>query len=80
MSEWQPIETAPMKGKFLVFGGEWVAESRDGGDPRTPAGVVMVNRSGRPKFYVADSDEFWPWIDSPTHWMPLPAPPQTAST
>ncbi len=74
--QWQPIESAPTKGSFLVFGGHWVSESRDSND-RKPSDVAHVNRnSGYRKFYVANSEEFWPYIDGPTHWQPLPAPPE----
>lgn len=76
MTDWQPIDTAPTKGSFLVFGGHWVSESKDGND-RKPCDVAHVNRnSGYRKFYVANSDEFWPYIDGPTHWTPLPDPPE----
>ncbi len=77
MSAWQPIETAPKKGSFLVFGGWWVSDSKDGNDRQLSA-VAHVNRSyGYRKFHVANADEFWPHIENPTHWMPLPMPPET---
>lgn len=74
MMEWRPIETAPKEGSFLVFGGKWIGESDDGQN-ESYSGVAMVNRNSRPRFYVANEDEFWPYISNPTHWMPLPAPP-----
>lgn len=75
---WLPIETAPIRGRFLVFGGEWVAESDSPDRPRQPAEITLVNRCGRPKFYVADAEEMWPCIEYPTHWRPLPPPPDAA--
>jgi hypothetical protein len=66
--DWQPIETAPTDGTWMLL--YW---------PMTRTSVVV---SGQ--YYRAnDGDEFWyslPRVDSdkePTHWMPLPAPPQT---
>lgn len=74
---WMPIESAPKKGSFLIYGGSWVGESDDGRQ-ESDSLVAMVNRNGRPRFYIANSDEFWPWVEGPTHWRPLPPPPETA--
>lgn len=76
MSEWLPIDSAPKSGSFLVYGGEWVSESKDGND-KSSSKVAHVNkRDGYRKLYIANSDEFWPWVENPTHWMPLPESPK----
>jgi hypothetical protein len=74
---WLPIESAPRRGSFLVFGGEWVGESKDRNE-RSQATITMVHRTGRGEFWVANAEEYWPWIEGPTHWQPLPAAPQVA--
>jgi hypothetical protein len=64
--EWQPIETAPRDGRFIVF------EPTEGRGrvlmaDRVSAGPTLLWRrvGGHPEdFFV-----------KPTHWMPLPAPP-----
>lgn len=72
MSDWQPIETAPKDGnEILVF-------------YQTRKKVVIAywepqsyNKKPRPYWAAIGSH----WIESdrkypPTHWMPLPAPPE----
>lgn len=62
--KWQPIETAPIDGEFLVVGyafakkenGWWMAVAK--GSKYGP-----YDESGEP-------------LDYATHWMPLPEPPQ----
>jgi len=69
---WQPIETAPEGGRFLVKGGEWRGEW----SPREPiAGAVMIDRISGGDFYVADTEGYLPIIEGPTDWRPLPALP-----
>lgn len=70
LSQWQPIETAPKDGTWVLL--YW---------PMTRTNVVV---SGH--FYAArDGEEFWwsqPRVESskePTHWMPLPVPPAPGS-
>lgn len=75
MSEWQPIETAPQDGKTKLILGAW--------DPRDPSryNTVMVcalepldsteGDTSRPRATFWTSVIFYP-----THWMPLPEPPQ----
>ena len=88
--EWMPIETAPRDGTFIFVAhqnenGKWsryiafYAPERtlplgednfidcDGDDEFAPAG-----------FYTDTSDEERVTSCDPTHWMPLPAAPQTA--
>jgi hypothetical protein len=64
MTEWQPIETAPKDGSLIL---SWdnpymIVVSWDT-DPRDEGGQCWkINYSGD-------------WM-TPTHWMPLPAPPK----
>lgn len=71
MSEWQPIETAPVDGSLVllsnaiaaeVFPGclQWASSNRGARFIETIA--VDPNGFGRAKA---------------THWMPLPSPPET---
>jgi hypothetical protein len=70
--DWQPIETAPKDGRFLVFGGKWVGEWSGDSDYATE--VALVDRTYN-AFDVADTEYYGPTIVAPTHWMPVPAPP-----
>ena len=60
MSEWQPIETAPEEGEFLVYMPE--------GEPKIQTGVWHPNVKVIGNHFLFD---MWP----ATHWMPLPEPP-----
>ncbi len=75
MSEWQPIETAPKDGQHVLL-----AITEDG-----PPGLGYVSEG----YYEEDGDRGWysantHWTDSydgslfPSHWMPLPKPPEAA--
>jgi hypothetical protein len=64
MTEWQQIETAPRDGTPIIL-------------------YVPVNRPGMRVLAARAGDYEW-WILSgsvvlgkPTHWMPLPNPPET---
>ena len=73
MNEWQPIETAPKDGTgVLAFAlgnpagyfygvAMWVNADPDL-NPHTPADKLSL--------------WWWPYAIRPTHWMPLPAPPE----
>ena len=77
--EWQPIETAPKDGTFMILSGykynnEWRAAIAD---------VFVMNARwvaygrwcGRYEEWTGSRvDELYP----PTHWMPLPPPPVDA--
>lgn len=74
MSEWQPIETAPKDGtRVLVFSP----------DAREPQIFVAWLGSFILPGTKGEEDEGWidAWSDDlvdawPTHWQPLPAPPE----
>ena len=65
MTPWQPIETAPKGGTFLVWLGEIdrIQETHVG-IARWHSNIKFI--SGRFDFDLAP----------PTHWMPLPEPPE----
>lgn len=65
MSEWQPIETAPLDGKRFL-GYVPIQNHRLLICMRSKQGLIL-NESLQP--------HFWPV----THWMPLPLPPQPAA-
>ncbi len=69
---WQPIETAPKKGPYLVYGGRMNSDLNFSGPDDEVSGVVKVEGSG---FSVSDTCYYSVWVENPTHWMPLPAPP-----
>lgn len=73
--EWQPIETAPIIGEFLVFGGEWEGEINSD-TTKQKANLVIADDKG--VYYVKGTDFYSAWIKNPTHWMPLLPPPQGA--
>jgi hypothetical protein len=63
--EWQPIETAPLDHPLMVAEGQAVGEA---------------HHCGRDGWYWAGNDptDSWGGQIYPTHWMPLPTPPQNA--
>lgn len=61
-TEWQPIETAPKSGKWVLLWWEYV----------TDAPFVGYCVSGQ--WHAAPGGE--EWLIGPTHWMPLPRPPK----
>jgi hypothetical protein len=64
--DWQPIETAPQDGTaFLV----WMDAAVHGSHVQ-----VWCRRSAKHSGVIAGVFEF-DLGKSPTHWMPLPAPP-----
>lgn len=67
--KWEPIDTAPKDGQCLV----WV-ETEDGGD------VMRLTRDER-GVWIYDHEPIYcaAFYMNPTHWMPLPAPPQEHS-
>lgn len=76
---WQPIETAPKDGSIILLaGGVW------GDDDMEVAARVMCARWYKSNLY---DDAFWNACEAecghsifpykgPTHWMPLPSPPE----
>lgn len=76
MSQWMPIETAPMDGSYILVAnshGAWIAKwhpvYESGYRPSNPWASLMLNHDhiDKPGRY-----------DHPAHWMPLPEPPARA--
>ncbi len=74
MADWQPIETAPKDGRYVLL----CFIDGCSRDPECPNMAV-----GR---YYEDAPDYWLtaiWASSashemPTHWMPLPEPPSAS--
>ena len=66
--EWQPIETAPRDGRHVLTFQEM----------QEPSEVVMKYDSWCDLWVYADEllSDVDPAPEQPTHWMPLPAPPE----
>jgi hypothetical protein len=72
MSEWISVEDRlPEQGEHvLLFNGHWTGVGKHQPDPDYP------DEGGCPYPW---QDERTEWIEPfPTHWMPLPAPPERA--
>lgn len=68
--EWQPIETAPKDGSWVVIlvyeeSADWCKDDYPNGVP-----YAEVSRYADEGYWQSDS------IYSPTYWMPLPAAPE----
>ena len=59
---WQPIETAPKHGKWVLLWWEYVTD------------VPFVGYCANSVWHSAPGGDAWPV--APTHWMPLPEPPK----
>lgn len=64
MSEWQPIDTAPHQGMFIYF------QKRESGRRCVGLAYRAVGGGWR------DSEGNWREPLKPSHWMPLPDPPE----
>lgn len=80
MTEWKPIETAPKNGTpFLTFSTDALCQARESalGYQSTPVLVMAWMASNK---YPYPVDEHGDWHDfhcyEPTHWAPLPEPPE----
>jgi len=86
MSEWQPIETAPRDGTPVLL---WAV--REGWEDRGPCricgwgdeyGWSLYGAAGAEPFAGMPRNNRVQRLDQcqPTHWMPLPAPPDKGET
>jgi len=88
MSQWQPIETAPKDGTEILLyneegnieSGNWVEAEPDGTDCMgSDAGWMSFSGLTFPGRSFGNPDYFTKQQAPPTHWMPLPEPPETES-
>lgn len=64
--KWQPIETAPIDGTEILAGAEsWIG---------VPYPVTSKFIDG--KWATVFDGKWLPYEPQPTHWMPLPEPPE----
>ena len=73
---WQPIETAPAEGPYLVYGGTCFSDLNDEGEAALVTKVDGKARNLMNDYEVSDVCYYSVWISNPTHWMPLPAAPK----
>lgn len=62
MTDWQPIDTAPLKFEVLIC------------NART--GSRHIASQAKRGEWMTDAGDLLPLGDEPSHWMPLPEPPQ----
>lgn len=76
--EWQPIETAPTDGTRVLLRGQWAGEIAGPGRVGTFVGAHTGGHTDHPGFDwdVDGGDCYAAWC-KPTHWRPLPTPPET---
>ncbi len=81
MSDWQPIESAPMDGTWVFMTGGTIGYGWDGDtDPACVVGQwthdlnARYREKGRWQFAWYDGGYYGEY-ENPTHWMPLPSPP-----
>lgn len=73
-SGWMPIESAPKDGSEVLL------VCADAYTPEATSGWWLNWSGGEGWYHYSMPEEKWPggmtrWF--PTHWMPLPAPPQS---
>lgn len=66
MTQWQPIETAPKDGTRVLLFTRWLG---DGQYHCPPFDDVQIGLWDRDEWELIN-------IGDPTHWMPLPSPPE----
>lgn len=70
-TEWQPIKTAPTDGRDILIYGTW--EGEVGSSDSIPS-IYMV-RAEHKYYPIVGTDYYTAIVRDPTHWHPLPSPP-----
>ena len=73
MTDWQPIETAPENQSVLV----WVPQFEHYGKGVLRAILVNMGTGRRWTSTAWHVGRDIPHDDYPTHWMPIPSPPES---
>ena len=76
---WQTIDSAPKDGTIILLGGGRVfCEQRDC-HIHSPQVAAWVTDGTVSAWLIAGTESGYIWImyDEPTHWQPLPPPPET---
>lgn len=68
MSEWQPVDTMPRDGQWVIV---FRPEAEETGDPV----ITVAQTSKYPTTSPQGVQHYTQRWCHPTHWMPLPAPP-----
>jgi len=75
LTNWQPIETAPRDGTWILLTGGSVDWDWDGDSkPRVVAAQFRERNADSWQFAWFDAGYYGEY-ENPTHWMPLPEPP-----
>ena len=74
MSEWQPIETAPKDGDQLVY----CSDTNEQFIAFWSKSIESDDEAWTFGRFRNDVGELCSLVCRPTHWMPLPEPPETA--
>lgn len=80
VGEWQLIESAPKDGTYILLWGLWAGEING---PSKEPGFLGEGRSTKNSDWVGfnwaltGGDAYMTW-GNPTHWMPLPEPPDAS--
>lgn len=75
MSTWQPIETAPRDGRLILVFDRRTGSPR-AGCRRGRGSMVAWYDLGSWQSHELDSPWGGSYCPTPTHWMPLPEPPE----
>ena len=82
--EWQPIETAPKDGVIIVYCPSedakfeyFEGEGEEMVDDPKPAFIGCAEWCEDECEFVIFSFHWLSYTSQPTHWMPLPPPPET---
>lgn len=70
MSEWQPIETAPKDGRWILAA--WYHDDADD----FGVAVGCVRYAGQHVWREKEGTGVDSAVGAPSHWMPLPEPPK----
>jgi hypothetical protein len=71
MNDWNPIETAPENKEVLVYSKNGISVAR-----RDSFGLFYGIVDGEVPSYDEDQEDWHYEVYDPTHWMPLPNPPE----